>query len=133
LVRLAQQFVNEFSHFLIAHPSHPPRQPVVRFQHDVAVFVPQFVNVVPTPLKGVVNQLAHEPSLLSQGFFVAVIRLRNFRRCARYGELFKASEPSEPVVRAVFGLSVFPSVRENERRKQGSKVDGQKDDGVGAV
>jgi hypothetical protein len=49
---------------------------------------------------------------------------------AHYGELFKTSEP---VVRAVFGLSVFPSVRENERRKQGSKVYGQKDDGVRAV
>jgi hypothetical protein len=60
-------------------------------------------------------------------------RLRNFRRFARYSELFKTSEPSEPVVRAVFGLSVFPFVRENERRKQGSKVYGQKDDGVGAV
>jgi hypothetical protein len=60
-------------------------------------------------------------------------RLRNFCRFARYGELFKTSEPSEPVVRAVFGLSVSPFVRENERRKQGSKVDGQKDDGVGAV
>jgi hypothetical protein len=60
-------------------------------------------------------------------------RLRNFRRCARYSELFKTNEPSEPVVRAVFGLSVSPSVRENERRKQGSKVYGQKDDGVGAV
>jgi hypothetical protein len=31
-------------------------------------------------------------------------RLRNFRRCARYSELFKTSEPNEPVVRAVFGL-----------------------------
>jgi hypothetical protein len=59
-------------------------------------------------------------------------RLRNFAHepFAHYGELFKTSEP---VVRAVFGLSVFPSVRENERRKQGSKVDGQKDDGVRAV
>jgi hypothetical protein len=57
-------------------------------------------------------------------------RLRNFRRFARYSDLFK---PNEPVVRAVFGLSVFPFVRENERRKQGSKVYGQKDDGVGAV
>jgi hypothetical protein len=57
------------------------RQRILSFpHHDVAVFVPQFVNVVPAPLKGVVNQLAHEPSLLSQGFFVAVIRLRNFRR-----------------------------------------------------
>jgi hypothetical protein len=53
--------------------------------------------------------------------------------CARYGELFKTSETSEPVVRAVFGLSVFPFVRENERRKQGSKVYGQQDDSVGAV
>jgi hypothetical protein len=60
-------------------------------------------------------------------------RLRNFRRFARYGELFKTSEPSEPVVRAVFGLSVSPFVRENERRKQRSKVYGQKDDGVEAV
>jgi hypothetical protein len=60
-------------------------------------------------------------------------RLRNFCRCARYGDLFKTSEPNEPVVRAVFGLSVSPFVRENERRKQGGKVDGQKDDGVGAV
>jgi hypothetical protein len=59
--------------------------------------------------------------------------LRNFRRFARYGELFKTSEPNEPIVRAVFGLSVSPFVRENERRKQGSKVYGQKDDGVGAV
>jgi hypothetical protein len=50
--------------------------------------------------------------------------------CARYGELFKTSEP---VVRAVFGLSVFPSVRENKRRKQRGNVYGQKDDGVGAV
>jgi hypothetical protein len=57
-------------------------------------------------------------------------RLRNFRRFARYSELFKTNEP---VVRAVFGLSVFPSVRENERWKQGSKGNGQKDDGVGAV
>jgi hypothetical protein len=60
-------------------------------------------------------------------------RLRNFRRFARYGELFKTSKPNEPVVRAVFGLSVSPSVRENERWKQGSKVYGQQDDGVGAV
>jgi hypothetical protein len=60
-------------------------------------------------------------------------RLRNFRRFARYSELFKTSEPSEPVVRAIFGLSVFPSVRENKRREQGSKVYGQKDDGVRAV
>jgi hypothetical protein len=62
-------------------------------------------------------------------------RLRNFAHepFAHYGELFKTSEPNEPVVRAVFGLSVSPSVRENERRKQGSKVYGQKDDGVGAV
>jgi hypothetical protein len=44
-------------------------------------------------------------------------RLRNFRRFARYSELFKTSETSEPVVRAVFGLSVFPFVRENKRRK----------------
>jgi hypothetical protein len=59
-------------------------------------------------------------------------RLRNFAHepFAHYGELFKTSEP---VVRAVFGLSVFPSVRENERRKQGSKMDGQQDDSVGAV
>jgi hypothetical protein len=60
-------------------------------------------------------------------------RLRNFRRFARYSELFKTSEPNEPVVRAVLGLSVFPFVRENERWKQGSKVDRQKDDSVGAV
>jgi hypothetical protein len=59
-------------------------------------------------------------------------RLRNFAHepFAHYGELFKTSEP---VVRAVFGLSVFPFVRENERWKQGSKVYGQKDDGVRAV
>jgi hypothetical protein len=60
-------------------------------------------------------------------------QLRNFRRFARYSELFKTNEPSEPVIRAVFGLSVSPSVRENKRREQGSKVYGQKDDGVGAV